>query len=91
MPFEQMGPAEIGPEGLGDVNFRIRELPEKEIAEPHFTARANDEIGIGQIACVEVFADCLLGNFQMVEPAIAGGGFGQTSEKHLRFRCARCS
>ena len=44
--FEEAGAIEIGPQGFRDQDFGVGNLPEKEIADAHFAAGANEEIGI---------------------------------------------
>ena len=44
--FEEPGAIEIGPQSFRDKDFSIRDLPKKEIADAHFAAGANEEIGI---------------------------------------------
>src|ERR1022692_538570 len=78
--LDELNSAKIGPQRLGHIDFRIRQLPEQEVAQAHFSAGANDQVGIGQIASVEVVADRLLVHFQMMESAIARRGFGQRTE-----------
>src|SRR5262245_4152164 len=38
--------AEIRPERLGNVELRVRCLPQEEVAEPHLAARPDEEVGI---------------------------------------------
>ena len=38
---------EVGPEGLSEVELRVGELPEQEVADPLFSAGAYQEIGLG--------------------------------------------
>src|SRR5512135_1338217 len=44
--LEQVLTAKIGPEGGCDVNLGIGNLPEKEVADPHFAARPNQQVRI---------------------------------------------
>src|SRR3569623_1022204 len=39
---------EIGPEGIGEVQYRIGEMPQQKIADALFAAGADEEIGLGQ-------------------------------------------
>ena len=55
--FEQARAGEIGPESFGDVDFGVGDLPEQEIADAHFAAGANQQVGIGQAGGVEMFGD----------------------------------
>jgi len=45
--------AEVGPQRVRDVQLRVRRLPEQEIADSHLARRADDEVGVGQSACVQ--------------------------------------
>src|SRR5690349_17919545 len=54
--------AEIGPEDRGGVIFRVSRLPDEVIAEPHLARRADDEIGVGQVAGVERAGDHVFGD-----------------------------
>src|SRR5687767_13613403 len=44
---EELALPEVRPQGVGDVDLRVRDLPEKEIADAHLAARANEQIGVG--------------------------------------------
>ena len=48
---------EVGPERLGDVQFRVGDLPEQEIADAHLAGRADQQIGIGTGGGVEAGRD----------------------------------
>src|SRR6266567_4586194 len=61
--LEQMFLSEVRPERLRHPNFRISRLPEKKIAQPHFAAGANEQVGIGNRRGVEVPADSVFVNF----------------------------
>src|SRR3569832_2233616 len=39
---------EIGPQGIGEIQLGIGEVPQQKIADALFTAGANEEIGLGQ-------------------------------------------
>jgi len=45
---------EVGPQRFGKVDFRVRDLPEQEIADAHLAARANQQVRIGQTARIQV-------------------------------------
>src|SRR5450631_991104 len=60
--FEQAGAVEIGPERFGDEHFGVGDLPEEEIADAHFSAGTNQEIGIGQAVGVEVAGELIFGD-----------------------------
>src|SRR5260221_60988 len=61
--FEQVVAAEVGPERLGHPDFRVRDLPEQEVADAHFAARPDQQIGI-RLACrVEIIAELALVEF----------------------------
>src|SRR5688500_16965892 len=61
--FDELGFAEIGPEGGGDDKFGVGNLPKEEIADAHFSAGADEEVGIGNVTGVEMLGDDLLVNF----------------------------
>ena len=44
-PFQGIG-IEVGPEHIGDVDFRVGQLPQQEVADPVFAAGADQQIGI---------------------------------------------
>src|SRR5580704_16142455 len=77
--FEETGAIEIGPEGFGDENFGVGDLPEKEIADANFSAGADEEIGIGQIGGVEMACDFVFGYWRGVNgmAGIIGGVRGR--------------
>jgi len=60
--FEEVGSIEIRPQRFGDEDFRVGNLPEKKIADAHFTAGADEEIGIGKVGSVEMARDLFLGD-----------------------------
>ena len=49
----QLPAGEIRPEDLGEVQFRIGELPEKKIADAHFAAGPDEQVGVGLFGRVE--------------------------------------
>ena len=51
--------AQVGAERLDEVELAVRGLPEQEVAEPLLARRADDEVGVGLAAGVEVLADQL--------------------------------
>src|SRR5579862_3111720 len=51
---------EVRPKSFGDVNFGVGDLPEKEIAHPHFAAGADQKIRIGQTRRIQMVGDHLL-------------------------------
>ena len=60
--FEKTGTIEIGPEGFGNEDFGVGNLPEEEIADAHFAAGADEEIGIGKIGGVEMAGQIFFGD-----------------------------
>jgi len=46
--FEQASTVEIGPECFADVHFGVGDLPKEEIAYAHFSAGADEQIGVWQ-------------------------------------------
>ena len=55
-----MPAAEVRPERVRHPDFGVRNLPEQEIADAHFAARADQEIGIGLAGGVEKLAELAL-------------------------------
>ena len=39
---------EIRPESFGDVQFRVSNLPQEEVADAHLARRTNQQIGVGR-------------------------------------------
>src|SRR5271163_135517 len=54
--FEQMHPAEVGPEAVGDKDLGVGDLPEQEVRDALLAAGADDQIGIGHACGVEPLA-----------------------------------
>ena len=65
----ELGFAEIGPEGGGDDEFGVGDLPEEKIADAHFAAGADEQIGIGNVSGVKVLGENLFGDVGGVEVA----------------------
>jgi len=77
--FEETSTVEVGPKNIGDEEFGVRDLPEKEIADAHFSAGADEEIGIGKVGGIEMtsellFADGLGGGVAVMTPAFGENG-----------------
>ena len=53
--------AEVGPEHVGEVKFGVRNLPQQEVADPHLAARAYQELGVGDLGCVEMVGNVFFG------------------------------
>src|SRR5262245_28997114 len=58
--FEQVPASEVGPERLGYVDLRVRDLPQQVVADAHFAARANQQIRIRLTRGVEEAGKTLL-------------------------------
>src|SRR5260370_15708195 len=71
--LEQMGAAEIRPEGLGNVDFGVRRLPEQEVAQAHLAAGADHQIKFAEVARLKVAIDRLLIYVKSIQPAVARG------------------
>src|SRR5438093_12224204 len=52
--LQQSRAVEVWPERLGDENLRIRNLPEQEIADAHFAAGADQQVGVRQALGIQV-------------------------------------
>src|SRR5215472_10641784 len=50
--------AEGRPQHIGKIEFAVRALPQQEAGEADLTARANDQIGVGQTGGVKMTGDC---------------------------------
>src|SRR6188508_2682147 len=72
--------AEIGPQRLADVKLGIREIPEKEVADAVITARADEEVGVGHVAQLQLPA----------KTAFVDRVDGQRAAGHLRRETSRC-
>src|SRR5215471_1901117 len=49
--LEQTGEAKVWPQHICYVDLTVSDLPEQEIRYPHFTARAHQQIRVGQVFC----------------------------------------
>src|SRR6185312_13045638 len=70
---QQVGAAEVGPKHRGDPNLGIGDLPKQEVAEPHFPAGADDQVGIGQRSGIEMALQVAFGDLQLIETALGAG------------------
>ena len=61
----------IGPKRLGDVNFRVGDLPQQEIADAQLAASADQQVGIGQAGGIKILGDGLLVHAKIRQSAIA--------------------
>src|SRR5690606_20832225 len=64
---------ESGPEGLGDVELGVGDLPEEEVRHAHLAAGADQQVGIGKVVRAEVGGHGALVDRLGVEPAVADG------------------
>jgi len=60
--LKETGAIEIRPERFRDKDFRVGNLPEQKIADAHFPAGANQEIGIGKVGGVEMSGEIFFGD-----------------------------
>src|SRR3712207_7661706 len=82
---QEVDAAEVGPVDVGEVELRVRGLPEQEAREPLLPAGADDQVGIGLATGVEVLGDVLDVEHadQLVQRRPALGVLGQQrSEEH---------
>jgi len=56
---QEVGPPEVGPVRLAEVELAVGALPQQEPREPLFAAGADDEVGVGLPAGVEVLGDVI--------------------------------
>ena len=54
---------EIRPQHVREIKFRIGALPQKEIAQPHFSARSDNEVDIGKRRGVKSVYEIFFGKF----------------------------
>ena len=60
--FVEFFDGEFGPEGVGDVELGVADLPEEVVADAHFAGGADEEVGVGHAGGVEVFGEGLFGD-----------------------------
>src|SRR3974377_400895 len=60
--LKQAGAVEVGPKDIRDKNLGVGDLPEQEIADSHFTAGSNEEVGVRKIGGVKMLSELLFGN-----------------------------
>src|SRR5947209_13127582 len=53
----QLSRVEIGPQNIGNVEFRIGNLPQEKVADAVLTARPDEQIRVREVGAVEVTAD----------------------------------
>src|ERR1700734_3127985 len=68
--FEQTGAAEVRPQRFRDENLGVGNLPEEKIADAHFAAGANQQVGIGQAVCIHVTRETFFGNWCAASVAV---------------------
>src|SRR5688572_12609263 len=52
---------EIWPQGFGEIELGIRELPQKKVADALFAARADEKIRLGRVAHREIRREIAFG------------------------------
>ena len=55
--LEELLPAEVGPQHVGEHELRIGQLPQQEVRDAVLARRADDEVGIGLVGVVQVRPD----------------------------------
>src|SRR5260370_41697901 len=50
---QEIGSPEIGPQRIGDIQLRIGNLPQQEIADSHITGSPDQQVGIRHASSVE--------------------------------------
>src|SRR6478735_3072656 len=56
---QEVDAPEVGPQGLAEVELRLRRLPQQEAAEALLAGRADHQVGVGLALGVEVLGDVL--------------------------------
>ena len=54
---KKLGPSEVRPQGLCDPEFCIGQLPEKEIADSHFSACTNEQIRLRKSLSIKMLTE----------------------------------
>ena len=85
---QQIGAPEVGPQSVRDVQLGVRDLPEQEIADAHFTRGPDQKIGIGKARRVEPRRDGLLIDAQIAQPSFHARVFDDRVERVHQFRPA---
>ena len=68
----KVGDFEFRPAAIRHPQLGVADLPEQEIADPHFARRTHEQVGIGHAAGVKVIGDRRLIDLDRVELAAAG-------------------
>src|SRR5689334_10218396 len=71
--LQQWCAAEGGPEGLGDGDLGVGDLPQQEVRQAHLARGANNEVEFGQAVGVEVARNRALVDLQVLDAAVARG------------------
>src|SRR5262245_22904937 len=71
---EELAASEVGPEGLGHPDLRVCDLPEQEVAHAELSARADEQIGIGDARGVQEAREGLFIEGRGVEASRRGLG-----------------
>ena len=58
---EGLSTSEVWPKDFGEIQFGIRNLPKKKIADSRLTACANQEVGIGKISSGKILFELAFG------------------------------
>ena len=66
----QVARVEVRPEPVDEDELRVRELPEHEVRDAQLAARADQQVGVGQLRRVEVLRDDVLVDLARVHPAL---------------------
>ena len=48
---------EVGPEGVGEIQLRVGDLPQQEVADAQVAGGANEQVGVGDATCGETVAE----------------------------------
>src|ERR1017187_6949185 len=60
--FKKLRLAKIRPQRRRDDQLRVRNLPQQKIADAHFAARADQQIGIGPVSRVQMLRENFFGD-----------------------------
>src|SRR5690349_12466966 len=78
----------VRPQDISHPDLAIRDLPKQKIAQPHLAAGANQQVGIRQIAGVEVAAETLFGDGLRIKALVPFQVCRQTPDGVNQFRAS---
>ena len=77
---QQVGAIEIGPQRIGDIQLRISDLPQQEIADAHLAGGADQQVGVGRTGGVEPRRDGLFVDHNVVASRVFKEGLHRVDQ-----------